>query len=594
MTPNKPNILFLSIDCLRADRLKALGATRPTTPNIDSFAETSLLCRRVFSLGPFTQSAFVQMMTSSRAFSYGGYDAGAIGRPKTLFKSFQESGYRTTALSTLHWVNSYFGYGDGINDEWQLFTINTVMGVAIANMRSSINSYIDGVITKEQALDVIGEVVPQAFDNIEDYAKRRLITNPVLKSDFPYSQLVRSGFNYRKIIKIIERHRQAFYENPWLYTETHLIPAPEAHTWLAREWRYCRTLRALVGEAYTRTASRIIRPFSREKADNLLYRNRSYVDAESLARKTIQILHDRAKSSNNEQPFFLWCHFMDNHLPYNSGRGLKWYKETPYYLKQVGHDESIEPALTFDRKRLQNSKNLEAAAKLYDAAVHWTDEQIGHILHALKETGLENNTIVAIVGDHGEEFGEHGFIGHYFLGTERNMHVPLIISVPGGKGKTCDHLASLVDVAPTLARCAGVTVPPEWEGVDVESETASRRQHIIAETFFGGNCIFDHRPPYMSVRTHNRKYMWRERRDPRDNYTLDDIALFDLDADPQEENNIYSEDHPEVPHFNRLIAERLAEIPEFSNDRIVACFGKIGEQAIASIRNELKNEAIEC
>ena len=57
------------------------------------------------------------MFTSTAPLSYGGFDAGAVGRPDTLFKHFRDNGYRTTAISTLHWVNSYFGYGDGLDTE---------------------------------------------------------------------------------------------------------------------------------------------------------------------------------------------------------------------------------------------------------------------------------------------------------------------------------------------------------------------------------------------------------------------------------------------------------------------------------------------
>ncbi len=589
-----PNILFLSVDALRADRLGCYGYQRPTSPNIDRFAARATTCTQAFSLGPFTQSAFVQMMTSSRALSYGGYDNGATGRPTNLFEHFHDAGYQTTALSTLHWVNSYFGYGEGIDEEWQLFTINTVMGVAIANMRNSLRGYIDGSLTSEEAMKVIGDVVPRAFTNIEDYARRRLNVSEEIRTAFPYAQLVRSGFDYHKIIKSVERHRSEFNAAPWQYVERHLIPVPEAHTWLAKEWRYARSLKALAEEAIVRMLSKVAKPFAPHWANNIRYRNRSYVDAASLADKTIALLRDRANGKAEQNPFFLWCHFMDTHLPYVSGRGLNWYRETPKYLQAVGHAPDIEAGLTFQRSRLQSTDGMKKASALYDAALRWTDEQIGRIFDALDETGLSENTIVVLVGDHGEEFGENGFVGHYFLPTEGNVHVPMMFFVPGATGQRCENLVSLLDVAPTLSHLANLAPDPQWEGAHILSKDAESRDRLIMETFFGGNCIFEHRALYLGVRTRGCKYVWKEFRDPADRYTADGNLLFDLNTDPGERHNIYRDDHPDVADLEQTLALRVAEIPEISDARIVKCFGDRGREAIRAVRQRDVDEDATC
>ena len=83
MTSSRPNVLFLTVDALRADRASVLGYTRPTTPNLDRMAADGLVCEQAVSPAAFTHICFPALMTSSRPLSYGGYDSGPVGGPAT-------------------------------------------------------------------------------------------------------------------------------------------------------------------------------------------------------------------------------------------------------------------------------------------------------------------------------------------------------------------------------------------------------------------------------------------------------------------------------------------------------------------------------
>ena len=576
MNKDRPNVLLLSIDTLRANRMSLFGYDRPTTPNLDRFAEGALVCPTAFSLGPFTQSAFVQLMTSSRPLSHGGYDSGAIGRPDTLFRHFRNAGYRTTALSTLHWVNRYFGYGDGLDEEHQLFIINSLAGVGIVTTRNTLRGFLDGTVPEQEMLDIVRPVIARTFDNLIDYCETRLQRESDLEADFPHSLLVRAEYDYRKIIAIVNRHRQKFEKGPAAYVRAHLDPVPKSDGWMAREWYHARRPGKLVAEALSRTAQALIRPFSPSLARCRRNRFRSYVDAGSIADKTIRIL----KSHDDGKPFFLWAHFMDPHHPYVSGHGPRWYRETPAYLSAVGHDPKTDPSLCFDAALLKTPEGQRAASDLYDAAVRWTDEQVGRILDALDDTGLAENTIVAVLGDHGEEFGDRGYVGHYFLPSENNIRVPMLFRAPSGPTGEIDGLVTLLDLGPTLAALAGIAPANGWEGAAVTDSAVGERDHVMMETFFGGNCVFDQRALYMGVRTRSHKYMWKEFRDPADTYSDDGHELYDLDSDPDERTNIYRPDHPVVTAYDPVIARRLSEIPEISTERIIRCFGDAGRKAV--------------
>ena len=84
----------------------------------------------------------------------------------------------------------------------------------------------------------------------------------------------------------------------------------------------------------------------------------------------------------------------------------------------------------------------ETLIERYRQEIHFADGQVGRILDELKRGGLLDKSIVIIVGDHGEEFGDHG--GNYHKSTVYTevTHVPLIVWVPGLKGKTIEQPVS--------------------------------------------------------------------------------------------------------------------------------------------------------
>jgi arylsulfatase A-like enzyme len=114
---------------------------------------------------------------------------------------------------------------------------------------------------------------------------------------------------------------------------------------------------------------------------------------------------------------------------------------------------------------------------LYDAELRETDQILAEIEQLLTERGLWREAWVAITGDHGEEFGEHGRVGHGANLTTETVRVPLLIRPPAGDSQQALRVAdpvSLVDLAPTLASVAGVAAPPEWAGRDLLGLLAAR------------------------------------------------------------------------------------------------------------------------
>ncbi len=456
MTAKRPNVLLLTVDALRADRLSVYGYERPTTPTLERFARHATVCENAFTLGPFTQVACIQLFTSSRPLSYGGYDRGAVGRPDNLFKRFQEAGYHTSGLSTIHWVSPYYGYTDGLDEDVGLFLLNTVAGMAFNNMRDTIDAYHQGKITEADMLATATPVLRRFFENVNHYSDRFLAHGKTFKADYPDAKAVRDGYDYRKVKKVVANHRRAFERHPAAYIRDQLHRAPDPHEWIAADWRYSRTPGKLIGEAVSRLGNRILGVVSASRAVARANRFRMSIDAHAIADKIVRQLRDRSR----EKPFFIWAHFKDTHMPYVSGPGRHWYRHTPRYLEMLGYPPGLDPLATFAPRHPGTAEERATVSALYDAAIRSTDEAIGKILDTLDSLDLAGDTVVGICSDHGEELGEHGDYGHRIMHYEHNARIPMMFRHGRGEGRRIDSLVTTMDWAPTVADLAGIDPAP--------------------------------------------------------------------------------------------------------------------------------------
>jgi arylsulfatase A-like enzyme len=574
VTQAHPNVLLLTVDALRADRVGFLGYHRPTTPNLQALAKQAIVCGQTVSMAAFTQPSFHSFLTSSRPLSYGGYDSGGLGRPGSVFRAFQDAGYETVSLSTFPWVSRYFGY-DGLDTEYDLFVLNTLVGIhGSGTMASALRAWHGGEMSVDEAVAATEPFIIKMFDDLEDYSSRKLRDESDIRHAFANSPVSLQGYDFARVLKVIARHRRAFLGDKRTYLEKNLTYVPRAHEWLAKDWRLCRTPGKLVGEAAFRMGNRALALIRPELAKLRSNRIKRYVDGADLADGVVRAIRARAAP---DRPFFLWTHFVDCHLPYCAGPGRNWYRHTADYLEKLGYSRELDLSTALvDRPRTKEEWDTWSA--LYDATVRYVDEQIGRIVDSLDQMGIRDDTMIVVCGDHGEELGEHGDITHHFRLYDHNLRVPLLLHRPGTPERRIDAPTTLLDLAPSVAEMAGIEGNPDWEGESVTAPSVAQRDHVVVETFHGGGCLFDRRPLYIAVRTGSWKYMWKEYVDPTDRFSPDGPELFDLRADPTEQTNLFRADHPMVASFNFLIAKRLSEIPEFGPERIDAAFGTAWRQ----------------
>ncbi|MBC7952338.1 MAG: sulfatase-like hydrolase/transferase [Rhodospirillaceae bacterium] len=572
MTQTKPNVLFITVDALRADRCSVYGYGRPTTPNLERLAQRALVCDHAYSSAAFTQGSFPTIMTSSSPLAHGGFDNGAVGRPPTVFQAFAESGYDVKLLSTFKWVTRYFGYGEGAEHEEHLYSPKGLMGTAVNRTKSTISLYKKNAISEVEMVEHVSPVFEGLFDNIEDFCQKRIQNDGKYKAILSGTNVMQDGFDFGKIAKVTAAHRGEFRANPTAYVKKYFKKMPEAHEWIAADWRYCRKPSRLVQEIGNRLIDLILGCIDKKAVILRKSRIKQFVDGSALADHVINTI----TGARTDRPFFIWTHFIDTHVPYLPGSGKNWWRKAPDLLAQVGHDRNLDLSVA-PFKRPQKPEHVPVWSCLYDAAVRYVDEQIGRILDTLEATGLRDNTLVVFLSDHGEELGEHGNFSHYFTLYRHNTWVPMIFAPPSSAaGRRLPGMASLADAAPTMAGYCGVKAPAGWDGLDLSGMISGPRTHLVQESFYGGNCLFDKRPLYMAARSTDFSMIWKEYVDPDDRLSPPGPQLYDLRQDPLELANIYSPDHPQAEILERLIMQRMAEMPEIGADRVRANFPHLG------------------
>ena len=176
------------------------------------------------------------------------------------------------------------------------------------------------------------------------------------------------------------------------------------------------------------------------------------------------------------------------------------------------------------------------------------DQLVGEVLAAVRDTGREGNTLVIFTSDNGFSNREHRWVGK-LVPYEESIRVPLIIRFPGTipAGVRSSALVSNVDLAPTIADLAGVTLP--MEGVSLRplltNSASSVRDEVVLEHKQWGNQV----PTYCGVRT--RGFVFAH-------YVTGEEELYDLVRDPWELKNVVSEMPAKATEL-RSLTESLCE-----------------------------------
>jgi Tfp pilus assembly protein PilF len=223
---------------------------------------------------------------------------------------------------------------------------------------------------------------------------------------------------------------------------------------------------------------------------------------------------------NSSQKFFAWVHFYDAHDPYN-------------------------PPVAF-AKRFANS-----SLGRYDGEIAYVDMYVGKIIDDLRDRGLLEKTLLLIVGDHGEAFGEHQEYGHAIFCYEENLRVPLIFRCPAliDRDRTVFERVSLVDIMPTVLDILKIPVPATVQGKSFTNLLRGRKENeprsIYFESMYGKEEM--NFAPLTGIIDKNFKYI-----------SLPDPELYDLQADRLEKDNLFKKKNFVAKELDKHLGKLVA------------------------------------
>ena len=256
-----------------------------------------------------------------------------------------------------------------------------------------------------------------------------------------------------------------------------------------------------------------------------------------------KVIDDLRRLGQADAPFLIAAGFRKPHLPFTAPERY-WSLYDPedfglpptYYSMPAGapyhplHNlVELRSYAGIPQEGLPGESQALNLIHAYHAAVSYVDAQVGKVLDALGDLGLEEDTIVVLFGDNGMNLGDHTLWGKNAL-FDMTLRMPLLIRVPGYASSRVESVASLLDVFPTLTDLAGLPKPAELDGVSLapvlSDPTEVVRMAAISRWFDGA-----------SVRTRHHRYTdWRDESD-----NIKARMLYDLEVDPDETRNVSEE-----------------------------------------------------
>ncbi|MEQ9219123.1 MAG: family 78 glycoside hydrolase catalytic domain [Cyclobacteriaceae bacterium] len=203
--------------------------------------------------------------------------------------------------------------------------------------------------------------------------------------------------------------------------------------------------------------------------------------------------------------------------------------------------------------RYDTEEKYQHSVKGYHRMIADIDREIAAIRARLEEKGMDENTVIILMGDNGYFLGERQLAGKWLM-YDNSVRVPLIIFDPrAGQHSDIDQMALNIDVPSTIVDLAGAKQPEGWQGKSLvpllkNPQYDLKRDTILIEHLWE----FEHIPPSEGVRTANWKYL---------RYVNDQSIeeLYDLSKDPQETKNLVAS-----KKYQDILAELRAKCDELA------------------------------
>ncbi|MCK4283904.1 MAG: sulfatase [Candidatus Brocadiae bacterium] len=269
-------------------------------------------------------------------------------------------------------------------------------------------------------------------------------------------------------------------------------------------------------------------------------KNRHYA-LKTYGRACPELLFDSAiewLEEHHDEDFFLWIDSFEPHEP--------WCPPPPYdTMYRSREPERYIPFPVGPSSDWMTAEDRRHVLENYMGDVTHTDEQVGNVMEALETLGIKDRTLVFVLSDHGEPFGEHGTVRKYGVPVYDELaKMVFVVRLPGlvQRGVVSDALVQNVDFATTLADVLELPLPPrkgevvradkrrpsithDYDGVSLVPLLRGEADEVREAAFIGG----------FGLRAGIRKGPWKM----IDNRGEKPNELFNLDEDPEEKRNLF-------------------------------------------------------
>jgi len=255
--------------------------------------------------------------------------------------------------------------------------------------------------------------------------------------------------------------------------------------------------------------------------------------APMVSRRVLSLLSGHGFGS---RPFFFFINVMTPHTPYNvTELGRKAASQYVTHQRVDSLDGFDETWLEFadylcGGDRL-SKEDIEALRGLYWGEVAQMDKAFGILLNGLEGLGLDKQTLLIFMSDHGEEFGEHGFLSHHYCVYDTLLRVPFILRCPWeegtSRGETRGTAWALVGLPSLLSRLTGVPWDPEDRGMETQGQYAQHGYFLKR--------VESHIPETTLRETLDERLVWRLKGNKK--YIVgsrNGVEIYDLSEDPGE------------------------------------------------------------
>ncbi|MDR2255526.1 MAG: sulfatase-like hydrolase/transferase [Arthrobacter sp.] len=425
----RPNIVMIICDQLRADHLGFGGNPSVRTPHLDALAERGVVFENAHVANPTCMPNRASLMTGRWPSAHGTRCNGITLDPDhtTFVQQLADAGYSTAAVGKLHHQNMGWDFED---DQAEQIALTSPL------------------LVDPGAPDANRPHREQGWDQWEDRQRHDAALVPLPAGYYGYDE-----------VDLVIGHGDA----------------PGGH------WRWWASERGV-------DASLLGGHDAALRADATW--NQIYTSAIPAHAHPTAFVGERAEArvraaADAEEPFFLFMSFPDPHHPFAPPQeyadryapdalplplGFEQdHADSPAHIRAMAArrgQPDPDPTMAFS---VTERQYRDAAAAQY-GLIEFMDEQVGRVLRALEETGQAENTVVLFTADHGDLFGDHGLMLKHFVHYSAVTRVPLVVADPRRpeRSGSREALVSSVDITATLLELGGATAIRGMHGRSLE------------------------------------------------------------------------------------------------------------------------------